>query len=241
MRCSSATTVPGEIVRGVRATVRGPRHVARKAGEALVGVGAMAWTGLNAAPPSPFNVRIGPHRRFTWVRGDLSEFKAIKNSLGGTRQRRRACRRQRRARAATCACTATRPRRRPEGDGPRLGPRRRRARRARQPRRRDVGAAAGRHHRSGATPAADQRRRWTDLKESGQAVGAQVLTELSGLRPADDHGAGRAAAGPPAAVQPRRDQRARPADAALHARAASSRPCTRWCRWRRTPRSGSRS
>ena len=78
------TTVPAEIARGVRATVRGPRHVAQKAGEALVGVGAMAWTGLNAAPTSPFNVRIGPHRRFTWVRGDLSEFKAIKNSLGGT-------------------------------------------------------------------------------------------------------------------------------------------------------------
>jgi WS/DGAT/MGAT family acyltransferase len=29
-------------------------------------------------------VRIGPHRRFTWVRGDLKEFKAIKNALGGT-------------------------------------------------------------------------------------------------------------------------------------------------------------
>ncbi len=29
-------------------------------------------------------MRIGPHRRFTWVRGDLNEFKAIKNALGGT-------------------------------------------------------------------------------------------------------------------------------------------------------------
>jgi WS/DGAT/MGAT family acyltransferase len=44
----------------------------------------MAWAGLNAAPPSPFNVRIGPHRRFTWVNGDLQQFKAIKNALGGT-------------------------------------------------------------------------------------------------------------------------------------------------------------
>ena len=44
----------------------------------------MAWAGLNAAPASPFNVRIGPHRRFTWVNGDLSQFKAIKNALGGT-------------------------------------------------------------------------------------------------------------------------------------------------------------
>jgi WS/DGAT/MGAT family acyltransferase len=77
-------TVPGEIVRGVRAALRGPRHVVEGAGKALVGVGAMTRAGLNAAPPSPFNVRIGPHRRFTWVRGDLSQFKAIKNSLGGT-------------------------------------------------------------------------------------------------------------------------------------------------------------
>src|SRR5436309_934720 len=61
-------TVPGEIVRGVRAALRGPRQVAKRIGESLVGVGAMAWAGLQAAPPSPFNVRIGPHRRFTWVR-----------------------------------------------------------------------------------------------------------------------------------------------------------------------------
>ncbi len=78
------TTVPAEIVRGVRATLRGPRHVAHRAGRALGGVSAVARAGLQTAPPSPLNVRIGPHRRFTWVRGDLQEFKAIKNALGGT-------------------------------------------------------------------------------------------------------------------------------------------------------------
>jgi diacylglycerol O-acyltransferase len=77
-------TVPGEIVRGVRATLRGPRHVASRVGQALGGVGAIARAGLQAAPPSALNVRIGPHRRFTWVRGDLQEFKAVKNALGGT-------------------------------------------------------------------------------------------------------------------------------------------------------------
>jgi WS/DGAT/MGAT family acyltransferase len=77
-------TVPAEIVRGVRATLRGPRHVAERMTRALGGVGAMAKVGLQAAPPSPFNVRIGPHRRFTWVRGELNEFKAVKNALGGT-------------------------------------------------------------------------------------------------------------------------------------------------------------
>ncbi len=78
------TTVPGEVVRGARATLRGPRTVAARLGRALGSVSALAWTGLKAAPPSPFNVRIGPHRRFTWVRADLAQFKAIKNSLGGT-------------------------------------------------------------------------------------------------------------------------------------------------------------
>jgi WS/DGAT/MGAT family acyltransferase len=77
-------TVPGEIVRGVKATLRGPRHVAGRMAQALGGVGAMAKAGLQAAPPSPFNVPIGPHRRFTWVRGELAEFKAVKNALGGT-------------------------------------------------------------------------------------------------------------------------------------------------------------
>ncbi|MDQ6805904.1 MAG: WS/DGAT domain-containing protein, partial [Actinomycetota bacterium] len=60
------------------------RKVAGIVGEGLIGVGAMAWAGLNPAPPSPFNVRIGPHRRFTWVTGDLATFKAVKNATGGT-------------------------------------------------------------------------------------------------------------------------------------------------------------
>jgi WS/DGAT/MGAT family acyltransferase len=44
----------------------------------------MAAAGLSGAPPSPLNVRIGSHRRFAWVDGDLAEFKAIKAALGGT-------------------------------------------------------------------------------------------------------------------------------------------------------------
>jgi diacylglycerol O-acyltransferase len=77
-------TMPGEIVRGVRHALRGPRQLARRAGEALGGIGAMTWAGLQPAPPSPFNVRIGPHRRYRWVPADLADFKLVKNSLGGT-------------------------------------------------------------------------------------------------------------------------------------------------------------
>jgi WS/DGAT/MGAT family acyltransferase len=77
-------TVPAEGARGLRALTRAPRQVLGQAGEWLVGVGALAWAGLNPAPPSPFNVPIGPHRRYTWVDSEVARFKAIKNALGGT-------------------------------------------------------------------------------------------------------------------------------------------------------------
>ncbi|MEA2303982.1 MAG: diacylglycerol O-acyltransferase / wax synthase, partial [Solirubrobacteraceae bacterium] len=76
--------VPGEIVRGLRRLTRTPREVAGRLAVGLAGVGAMAWAGLNPAPPSVLNVPIGPHRRYTWVDADLREFKAIKDGLGGT-------------------------------------------------------------------------------------------------------------------------------------------------------------
>jgi WS/DGAT/MGAT family acyltransferase len=77
-------TVPAEAARGLRALTRAPRHALAEAGERLVGLGAMAWAGMRAAPPTPFNVPIGPHRRYTWVDADLPRFKAIKDALGGT-------------------------------------------------------------------------------------------------------------------------------------------------------------
>src|SRR3954447_5827619 len=77
-------TQPGEIARGFRALGRAPRQVGNRLIDAAVGLGAMAWAGLNPAPPSPFNVPIGPHRRYTWVDADLAEFKAIKSALAGT-------------------------------------------------------------------------------------------------------------------------------------------------------------
>jgi diacylglycerol O-acyltransferase / wax synthase len=77
-------TVPAEIVRGVRAAFRAPRRIAGAAVGSLAGVGAMAWAGINAAPSSPYNEPIGPHRRFTWVRVSLADVKAIKDALGGT-------------------------------------------------------------------------------------------------------------------------------------------------------------
>src|SRR3954468_18632388 len=77
-------TVPAEIARGARALARGPRRIASSAVGSLAGVGSMVRAGLRPAPKTPYNERIGPHRRFTWVRMQLADVKAIKNSLGGT-------------------------------------------------------------------------------------------------------------------------------------------------------------
>jgi diacylglycerol O-acyltransferase / wax synthase len=77
-------TVPAEVVRGVRSVFRAPRRIAGAAVGALAGVGAMAWAGMNPAPECPYNTSIGPHRRFTWTRVSLADVKAIKNALGGT-------------------------------------------------------------------------------------------------------------------------------------------------------------
>ncbi len=52
--------------------------------EALEGIGEVAWAGLNPAPDTPLNVPIGPHRRLAFVRNDLADFKRVKDTLGGT-------------------------------------------------------------------------------------------------------------------------------------------------------------
>jgi diacylglycerol O-acyltransferase / wax synthase len=72
-------TSPAEIYRGFRAALRGPRQVLR-------GVGAtskMVTAGLSA-PDSVFNVEIGPHRRFQMIQADLDELKRVKDAHGGT-------------------------------------------------------------------------------------------------------------------------------------------------------------
>ncbi len=79
------STIPSEMTRGARALFRAPRKAANQIKDGLTSIGATTLAGINApAPPSPFNVPIGPHRRYTWVDADLERFKAIKDSLGGT-------------------------------------------------------------------------------------------------------------------------------------------------------------
>jgi WS/DGAT/MGAT family acyltransferase len=52
--------------------------------EAVEGVAEVAWAGLNPAPDTPLNVPIGPHRRLALIRSELDDFKLVKNAFGGT-------------------------------------------------------------------------------------------------------------------------------------------------------------
>jgi diacylglycerol O-acyltransferase / wax synthase len=79
------TTVPSEMTRGARALLRAPRKAVGQVVDGVMKVGATTFAGINApAPDSPFNVDISPHRRYTFLDAELGQFKAIKDSLGGT-------------------------------------------------------------------------------------------------------------------------------------------------------------
>jgi diacylglycerol O-acyltransferase len=79
------TTVPAEMGRGTRALLRAPRKALSRLKDNVASIGSTTLAGISApAPPSPFNVDIGPHRRYSFLDADLAQFKAIKDSLGGT-------------------------------------------------------------------------------------------------------------------------------------------------------------
>ena len=75
---------PFELTERAVGALRHPGEALREAREAAEGVGEIVWAGLNPAPETPLNVPIGPHRRVRWVDSRLDDFKEIKNSLGGT-------------------------------------------------------------------------------------------------------------------------------------------------------------
>ena len=86
------------IAEGVKGAIKAPFGAAQRAlgafqspgrtlnevREAAEGLGEVVWAGLNPAPSIPLNVPIGPHRRLDRVRAELSDLKKIKDALGGT-------------------------------------------------------------------------------------------------------------------------------------------------------------
>jgi WS/DGAT/MGAT family acyltransferase len=78
-------TVPAEMTRGARALLRTPLAALTQVKEGVANIAATTMAGISApAPESPFNVNIGPHRRYTYLDADLNQFKEIKDALGGT-------------------------------------------------------------------------------------------------------------------------------------------------------------
>lgn len=174
-------TEPAEVVRSVRAALRSPRRIARAALDATASVGALVRTGM-AAPRTPLNVDIGPHRRFDWVRTDLDQLKGVKNELGGT------------VNDVVLAAVSGGLRRFLEERGEPVGDLELRAMVPVSVRAPDEYGQTGNHVAAMMAPLpifepdpVERLKFLTSaldhLKHSGQAVGAQVLTELSGFAP----------------------------------------------------------
>jgi diacylglycerol O-acyltransferase len=138
--------------------------------------------GLQGAPASPYNVQIGPHRRFAWVDGDLAHFKAIKSALGGT------------VNDIVLSVVAGALRSHMQANGHEVDGIELKAMVPMSVRAEAQRGALGNHVTAMYAPlpvhAADPLERFKlvheamkGLKESGQAVGAELLTQLAGFAP----------------------------------------------------------
>jgi diacylglycerol O-acyltransferase len=79
-----AARAPVGLARRAARAATHPRRAAAKAIEAGEALAEVAWNFTNPAPDLPLNTEIGSHRRFAWSRAELDDFKRIKNVFGGT-------------------------------------------------------------------------------------------------------------------------------------------------------------
>jgi diacylglycerol O-acyltransferase len=94
-RSPSRAALVGHAGSGIAATLRRfahwlrraleePGRARRRAGDGLTGLWEVTWNLARPAPKVPFNTPIGTGRSFCWSSFDLSDFKHVKNALGGT-------------------------------------------------------------------------------------------------------------------------------------------------------------
>lgn len=76
-------TSPAEMVRTLQSAATDPAGVPGRLVESVRAVGAFLSSSF-AAPATSLNQPVGPHRRFETVLADLDDFKRIKNAFGGT-------------------------------------------------------------------------------------------------------------------------------------------------------------
>jgi diacylglycerol O-acyltransferase len=78
-------TSPAEVVRTVQSTVLDPAKLPNRVIESAKALGSfVGGMTVDTAPQSSLNLQIGPHRRFETVLVGLDDIKSVKNSLGAT-------------------------------------------------------------------------------------------------------------------------------------------------------------
>jgi diacylglycerol O-acyltransferase len=75
---------PLEFGKAVLGAMQNPAETAESVTEQISAVTETLGAGLFPASESPFNKPIGPHRRFDWTAIELADVKRVKNALGGT-------------------------------------------------------------------------------------------------------------------------------------------------------------
>jgi WS/DGAT/MGAT family acyltransferase len=81
---SRRAAIPGRFVRNAARALTHPLDSYDAAAHTAAGVAQTLATSLTPASETPFNVQIGPHRRFDWTRFDLDVVREVKQKLGGT-------------------------------------------------------------------------------------------------------------------------------------------------------------
>jgi WS/DGAT/MGAT family acyltransferase len=77
-------STPLRAVGALGAALREPQPAFARLGESVAGLAQALGSALRPASDTPLNQPIGAHRRFDWLAFDLDEVKRVKHALGGT-------------------------------------------------------------------------------------------------------------------------------------------------------------
>ena len=76
--------LPFDAFRSVQAFITEAEDVRREVASRVRALAVTLGTSIRVAPTTPFNHRVGPHRRFDWLVMDLDDIKRIRRGLGGS-------------------------------------------------------------------------------------------------------------------------------------------------------------
>ena len=178
---ADVATFPFAAARAAGSVASDPARTASTVARTVSGMGSFLRAGVSA-PPSPLNRPIGPHRRFAYFETPLDRVKEVKNGLGGT------------VNDVVLAAVAGGLRRWLLADGHEIGGLTLRAMVPMSTRAQEERGALGNRVTTMYAPlpvglpgVKDRFRAiheaMAGLKESGQAVGADVLTRMTGFAP----------------------------------------------------------